>query len=85
MEVCRDNYDETYSPEDAFNSVQVATSNHKPFNALLNILKRESNLGFSYPHEAVSSMLSDAHPGEMTDKSKTEISEWNSKFLAMHT
>lgn len=83
IELCKDAYDETYSPDDAIESVLDASKLSMPFTTLLACLKREDYLGFCYPHEAITSLLVDECQGEMTDQSRKELEESNEEFLGI--
>ncbi|MGP1715566.1 MAG: hypothetical protein ACTS9Y_00170 [Methylophilus sp.] len=83
IELCKQSYDQTYSPDDAIESVLDASKNSKPFTNLMICLKREAYLGFSYPHEAITSLLVDECPGEVSEFSRKQIVESNWEFLGI--
>lgn len=80
--ICRDAYDETYAPEDAFDAIADECAANSWHQTIMNCLQRENYLGFDYPHQAVESILADGMFDNLTPQSKRVLMKAGQDFKA---
>lgn len=83
IEHCKFCYDETYSPDDAIESVLDHSKEMAWVYDLMWCLKKETYLGFSYPHMAAEAIMMDGLYPTLQGASKRALKACWSKYKAI--